>query len=120
MFGFLLDKERLGNTWCREISAFPSPWPFPRVQLLVLGRSWEHHEKGQEVLLLLWGCSITPGMCWALLHPLTSPGGSQLPNFQQNSGWGTRAVLEQPEPAAQAAKAAAGLQCPAQGGMARP
>lgn len=57
---------------------------------------------------------------WAFLHPLTSPKGSQLPNFQQNSGWGKKDALEHPEPETQAAKTAAGLLCPAQGWMAHP
>lgn len=34
----------------------------------------------------------------ASLHLLTSPKGSQLPDFQQNSGWGEKDVLEDPEP----------------------
>lgn len=34
----------------------------------------------------------------AFLHLLTSPRGSQLPDFQQNSGWGKKDVLEHPEP----------------------
>lgn len=49
------------------------------------------------------------------LHPLTSPKGSQLPNFQQNPRWGIKDALEHPEPETRAGKTAAGLLCPAQG-----
>lgn len=82
-FDFLLDKGRLVNTWCQEISRFPSPWPFPRVQLLVLGRSWEHQEKGQEVLLRASGDAASLLECAGLGFPPSPdlPRGISAPKF---------------------------------------